>query len=629
MRTSNKQVIQSHKKMPKLNKTDKIAAPQNQLMKSSIFQPFSRDLFLGFLLFIATIAVYQPAWNGQPIWDDDHHITKPELKSINGLERIWTQLGATQQYYPLVHSVFWLEYHLWGDSTLGYHFVNILLHFISALILVCILRRLEIPGSWFIAAIFALHPVQVESVAWITELKNTLSGVFFLSAALVYLKFDGERTKKLYIIAICLFILGLMSKSVIATLPVSLLAIIWWKRGEIDWKKDLVPLLPFFMIGIVYGLFTAWVEHKFIIGNESSQFTSTIIERCLIAGRATWFYLSKIFLPVDLIFIYPHWNINQAVWWQYLFPAATLLIAAIFWLVRKRSRAPLAIFVCFTGTLFPALGFFNVYSFQFSYVADHFQYLSCIGPIVMASALMNQVTEKKRKLRIALSGILLLTLGLLTWKQSTTYADPETLYRSTIQKNPQCWMAYNNLGIVLSKKGLTDEAIADYRKALQLKPDYDIGINNLGTLLAKTGQIREAVEHYEKALLINPKNAQIYYSLGILFLKMGQTNDAVADFQKALEIDPNYIDAHNNLGIVLAESGRMDEGIEQFQLAFKINPNKINTLINLGSAFARKGQLPDAISLIEKALSLAKSEGDEAQTREIGHFLDALNHAVH
>ncbi|MGB7569056.1 MAG: tetratricopeptide repeat protein, partial [Chitinivibrionales bacterium] len=568
-----------------------------QPAKPALFNLLNKFWLWGSLLFIVMLTVYYPALNGAPLWDDDHHMTRPELSSLNGLGRIWTELGATQQYYPLVHSVFWLEYRLWGGSTVGYHLLNILLHVLSSVLLFRILQFLKIPGALLASLIFAIHPLQVETVAWITELKNTLSGVFFLSAALVYLKFDGERTKKLYIIAICLFILGLMSKSVIATLPVSLLAIIWWKRGEIDWKKDLVPLLPFFMIGIVYGLFTAWVEHKFIIGNESSQFTSTIIERCLIAGRATWFYLSKIFLPVDLIFIYPHWNIDQAVWWQYLFPAATLLIAAIFWLVRKRSRAPLAIFVCFTGTLFPALGFFNVYSFQFSYVADHFQYLSCIGPIVMASALMNQVTEKKRKLRIALSGILLLTLGLLTWKQSTTYADPETLYRSTIQKNPQCWMAYNNLGIVLSKKGLTDEAIADYRKALQLKPDYDIGINNLGTLLAKTGQIREAVEHYQKALLINPKNAQIYYSLGILFLKMGQTNDAIADFQKALEIDPKYIDAHNNLGIVLAESGRMDEGIEQFQLAFKINPNKINTLINLGSAFARKGQLTDAISL--------------------------------
>jgi tetratricopeptide (TPR) repeat protein len=598
-----------------------------QPVKPALFHLINKFWLLGSLLFIVMLTIYYPALNGASLWDDDHHMTRPELRSLNGLGRIWTELGATQQYYPLVHSVFWLEYHLWGGSTVGYHLLNILLHVLSSVLLFKILQLLKIPGAWLASAIFALHPIQVETVAWITELKNTLSGVFFFSAALVYLKFDSERKRKLYVIAISLFILGLMSKSVIATLPVSLLAIIWWKRGEIDWKKDLIPLLPFFVVGIAYGLFTAWVEHKFIIGNETSQFTTTIIERCLIAGRATWFYLSKIFLPVDLIFIYPHWNISQAVWWQYLFPAATLLIAAIFWLVRKRSRAPLIIFICFTATLFPALGFFNVFSFQFSYVADHFQYLSCIGPITLSAALVNQVTEENRKLRIALVGILLFALGLLTWKQSMLYADPEILYRSTVQKNPQCWMAYNNLGIVLSKRGLTNEAIADYRKALQLKPDYNIGINNLGTLLAKTGQIREAVEHYQNALLITPKNAQIYYSLGILFLKIGRTDDAIADFKKALEIDPKYIDAYNNLGIVLAESGRMDEGIEQFQLAFKINPNKINTLINLGSAFARKGQLTDAISLIEKALSLAKSEGDETQAREIGQFLDGLNRA--
>jgi len=229
----------------------KIKQPSLRPSKPALVNSLNRDLAIGLLLLFTVLVVYKPAWNGQPIWDDDHHITRPELRSMGGIERIWTQLGATQQYYPIVHSVFWIEYHLWSDSTFGYHFINILLHFLSVLLLVCILRRLAIPGAWFIAAIFALHPVQVESVAWITELKNTLSGVFFFAAVLVYLQFDNERKRKLYLIAIGFFIMGLMSKSVIAPLPVSLLVVFWWKRGKIDWKSDIVPLLPFFVVGIL------------------------------------------------------------------------------------------------------------------------------------------------------------------------------------------------------------------------------------------------------------------------------------------------------------------------------------------------------------------------------------------
>ena len=372
-----------------------------QITERKLSNSWNLDLFLALLLFIALLAAYHPAWNGQPIWDDDHHITRPELRSLSGLERIWTQIGATQQYYPLAHSMLWLEYHFWGTSTTGYHLINILLHFISALLLVCILRRLAIPGAWFVAAIFALHPVQVESVAWITELKNTLSGVFFFSTALAYLQFDRTRNKTSYFISIVFFILGLMSKSVIATLPVSLLAVFWWKRGKIDWKSDIVPLLPFFIVGIAYGLFTAWVERKFI-GAEGSAFTFTIIERCLIAGGAIWFYLGKIFLPINLIFIYPRWNVSQAIWWQYLFPVATLILIGVFWLLRNRSRAPLTAFLCFTATLFPVLGFFNVYPFRFSFVADHFQYLACIAPIALFVGSTSTVVLLKKNTRIVL-----------------------------------------------------------------------------------------------------------------------------------------------------------------------------------------------------------------------------------
>jgi hypothetical protein len=318
-----------------------------------------------------------------------------------------------------------------------------------------ILRKLSLPGeaAWLAGGIFALHPVMVESVAWITELKNTLSGVFFLCAGLAYLKFDHGREKKHYAVALILFLLGLLSKSVIVTLPAALLAVFWWKRGRIGWKRDVAPLVPFFVIGITSGLFTAWVERRFV-GAEGSEFNLAFIDRCLIAGRAVWFYLSKLLWPVNLIFIYPRWQIDAAAVRQYLFPAALLLIAVLFWGLRSRSRTPLAVLLYFAVTLFPALGFFNVYPFRYSFVADHFQYLASIGPIAAGAACIVQGTgllqERLRRPTLRLfCGMLLSVLFLLTWNQSRMYSDAETLRRGLRRLN-KCLQNSMKLSIIPS-----------------------------------------------------------------------------------------------------------------------------------------------------------------------------------
>jgi len=344
-----------------------------------------QDWLFALLLLIFTSLAYLPALNGTPIWDDDAHITRPELRSWDGLIKIWTQPGSTQQYYPFVHTVFWAEHQLWGDAPLGYHLVNVLLHCFSALLLLQILRRLEIPGAWLAAAIFVLHPVQVESVAWISELKNTLSGIFYLGSGLAYLEFDRTRKLSPYLTALALFLLGLLSKTVIATLPGALLVIFWCKRGKLSFKRDTWPLVPFFVLGVTAASFTAWIERS-LIGAEGGAYNFTFLERVLIAGRVVWFYVSKFFWPSDLIFIYPRWQINQSVWWQYLFPAAlAVALAILVWLCRWR-RGPLAGILFFIGTLVPVLGFLNVYPFRYSLVADHFQYLACLGIIVPIAA---------------------------------------------------------------------------------------------------------------------------------------------------------------------------------------------------------------------------------------------------
>lgn len=572
--------------------------------------PVPLNLLFSFILLAAVIVSYFPALNGGILWDDEAHMTRPDLQTLNGLVRIWTEPGVTQQYYPLAHTFFWLEYHLWGNRTLGYHLFNILLHFLSALLLLKILRRLKVPAAWFVAALFALHPVQAESVAWITELKNTLSGVFFFSAALFYITFDSDRKRKYYTIALVLFVSGLLSKSVIATLPVSLLALFWWKRGKLSCRQDMIPLVPFFVLGMVYGLFTALMEQQHVHGAKGSEFSFTIIERCLIAGRAVWFYLGKIVLPVNLTFIYPRWNVSQTVWWQYLFPAAAIALAAFLWAFRKRSRAFFAVLVCYTATLFPVLGFFNVYPFRFSFVADHFQYLACIGPMALAAAGMHRVLDYtkgigQRFLKTTLYGVVLITLGAVTWNQCRTYADAETLYRSIIRKNPLCWMAHTNMGILLANSGKTDEALVHCLKAVEIDSTLPECHNNLGLLLANTGSIEEAIDHYRIALKINPNDAEARNNLGNALFNTGHIDEAAASYRKVLETNPLHEDARNNLGNVLMQNGQTEEAVKCYRKVLEINPRYVEAHNNLGMALQRTGRSKDAAAHYRKALELS------------------------
>lgn len=605
------------------------------------------------------MAAYQPAWNGKPVWDDNAHFTNPALYSLDGLRRIWTQPGVTQQYYPLVHSVFWVEHKLWEYRPMGYHFTNILLHLVSALLLLKILRRLDVPGAWLATAIFALHPIQVESVAWISELKNTLSGVCYLASALIYLKFDRERKPVFYCVALGLFLAGLMSKTVIATLPAALLVVFWWKRGRLSWKRDVAPLIPFFCSGLSAGLFTAWMERK-LIGAEGSEFAFSIVERFLIAGRAFWFYLGKLFWPENLIFIHPRWNVSQAVWWQYLFPAAALLLLGVLWVLRKRRRGFLAGLLFFAGTLFPALGFFNVYPFRYSFAADHFQYLAGIGPITLAAVGITKtfsLFEKRApSLKPMACGVLMAALVVLTWRQCGMYTDNETLWRITTAKNPDSWMAHDNLGNALSDSGKVDEAIIEHAKALKLRPDSAEVYSDLANALLQNGQIEEAIADYKKSLAIDPRDQVTHYNLGnVLLHQTGQLDEAIHHLEQCVEIEqslkrPENVYAYYDLGVALYKKGRFQESVAHYEKALQIQPqftaaqsnlawalatcpeasvrnglravelaqesNRITgdrnpvTLRTLAAAYAEAGRFPEAIETAQRALEMATVQSD-------------------
>jgi protein O-mannosyl-transferase len=534
-------------------------------------------------LLLATFAAYQPVWHGGMLWDDDGHITAPNLRSAHGLWRIWFDPFAAQQYYPLTHTAFWLQSKLWVNGTSGYHLVNIVLHALAAFLVALILRELNMPGAILAAVIFALHPVHVESVAWISELKNTLSCVLYLSAMLAYVHFDRRGKIRIYILALALFLLALLSKTMTASLPAALLVIFWWKRGRLSLRYDVWPLIPFFAFGIAAGLFTAWIERT-IIGAQGAGFQFAFVERLLIAGRAFWFYLAKLLWPANLIFIYPRWEINPANWWQFLYPAGVALLIAGLWFSRKRSRAPLAALLFFGGTLFPALGFFNVFSFRFSFVADHFQYLASLGIITLFSAGIVTLFQRWHvPAKAAMSAMLVLAgiLAFSSWSYSRQYVDLKTLYSSTIQRNPSCWLAYLNLGKLELHDRNIIQAMVHLREALRLKPDLAEAHYDMGLAVQRLGRLDEAIDEYRQALQLKPNLPEAYNNIGNALQEMGRVDEAIPQYEMALRLEPDFVYALNNLGYALQKKGRLMESAAHFREALRLKPDYADAERNL------------------------------------------------
>lgn len=580
-------------------------------------------------ILLATLAAYAPAWHGGMVWDDESHLTAVGLRSLDGLRRIWLEVGATAQYYPLLHSAFWLQHRLWGDDTLGYHLVNIVLHVGCAALFLVILRRLRVPGAPLAAAVFALHPVHVESVAWMTELKNTLSGLFFLAAGLVYLRFDERRSRRAYVAAGALFVLALLSKSVTATLPGVLLIVLWWQRGRLGWRRDVRPLLPFFAIGAAAGLFTAWVE-KTHGGAHGSEFQLTLLERALSAGRVVWFYLGKLAWPADLVFTYPRWHVSASDPWGYAYPLALAVLLVAAWASRGRTRAPLASLLAFGGMLFPVLGFLDVYPFRFSFVADHFQYLASLSAIALISAAVSGAWSGLRLGRpeaVVASASLALALGALTWQQSRQYADGPTLYRATIERNPSSWMAHGNLGALLRRSDPA-QAVVHLTEALRLKPDLVEARYNLAALLQETGKLAGAAAAYREVLALAPENPRAYANLGNTLRLLGRAAEAESAYAEAIRIAPRLAIAHTGLGRVLQDQGRLDEALQACDEAVRLEPGLASAHHDRAGVLRLQGRHEDAIAAYETALRLEPRALPvllelAATLQEVGRFEDA------
>ena len=625
-------------------------------------QYWNQHGYLSLLLVAVTLVAYLPALGGQFIWDDKYYVTDNLLlHSLKGLWQIWFVPGATPQYYPLSFTSFWVDYHLWKLNPLGYHLTNILFQAVNAVLLWTILRRLNVRGAWLAAAIFAVHPVNVESVAWITERKNVLAGFFYLSSALACLRFwlpgtvaTDDHTRngasiatvgfgrwKFCWLALFLYLCALLAKTAAVALPVVVLLVLWWRRGKVGWR-EIFPLTPFLAVGMAMGLLTMWVE-KHQVQAVGKEWAFSFLERSLIAGRAIWFYLGKLVWPHPLMFVYPHWEVHAAQPLAYLPVLALMFVLFILWFNRKGwARPTLVALAYFLALLFPVLGFFNVYFFRYAFVADHFQYLAGIGPLTLAAAgittALGLFKKSRRFLEPALCGTLLLVLGALTWQQAGIYRNLETLWHDTLAKNPACWMAHSNLGLLRKNQGRIEEAIEHYHQALQINPNAwdvlnDLGValaargqfdeairnyrqalqidpnrfavqNNLGHALADEGRFDEAIELYHQALQINPNYADALNNLGVALTSQGQFDEAIANYRRAIRINPDFPEALNNLGVTLVDKGQFNEAIENYRQSLQFNSNDYNALNNLGVAFASKGQFDEAIESYRQAIRI-------------------------
>ena len=556
------------------------------------------------VIIAAGLWIYWPALHGDWLWDDNLYITdNSSLRSLHGLWDIWFT-APTTDYWPLNSTLLWIEWHLWGNAPLGYHVCSLLLHLSSGFLIWRLFDRLGLRFSWLGGLLFVVHPLAVESVAWIAETKNALSLPLFLLSCNAWL--DAEEKKPgSYLKSILYYLAAMLAKTSTVMLPAVLLLYCWWKRGRVT-RQEITRLTPYAAIALVLGLVTVYFQN---VGNDPNALEPVgFVTRSIGAGTALCFYLGKFILPVDLLPIYPRWSLEPPSLLQMLtIPTLALLLFGL-WTQRKGwGRHALFGFGFFLLNVLPVLGLVKMGYLNISRVADHLVYVSIIGLVGVVVAAVGQLREWARySFRYAV-GAIAIVMAWLTWEShshASRFVNEETLWTYTLEHNPQAWPAYNNLGCALYRAGHVPEAMEHYQQALKLKPNYDDAHYDLGVALLQTGHTSEAVSQFEQTLKINPSYAPAYCDLGVALLQIGRASESLEQFEQALKINPDYADAHYNLGNALAQTGRAPEAIEQYQLALKLKPDYADAHYNLGNALAQTGRASEAIEQYQLALKL-------------------------
>jgi tetratricopeptide (TPR) repeat protein len=635
-------------------------------------------MLLGLLLVGATLVAYLPALRAGYVWDDDLHLLNNPVLQPGGLARIWVP-GTYINYWPLTFSMYWLENALWGVAhPMGFHLVNILLHAGSALVVWRVLSRIRVVGhdvegtiAWGAllgAAIFALHPVNVESVAWVAQLKNVLSLFLALVAVWLYLQAESTGNRALVVLAVGVFALSTLAKGMAVTLPLVLLALAWWQRGRIV-RRDVWDVLPF----LIVGLMMACVEVAMQKEGQPWEIprTDTPLARLAGAGWCVGFYFYKLIWPLNLCFVYPRWTIDGGRLLSFA-PDVSLLaaMAGAWWQRQRWGRGLFMVIVCYVALLLPVLGLINIYFMRYSLVADHWQYAATIVPAAGAGALL--AAQARRGIpRIAVTAAalaLLGCLGALTYAQARVYKDVETLWHDVQSCNPDSWLAYHNLGNWFANNGRVQEAVVQYDATVRLKPDDFQAYNNLGLMLSRLGLEDEAIANFERALAIKPDyalarqnllphykergrlllgtrdseartsflratqlapdDAEAHYGLGVALTNLDNVPQAEGELQKAVTLRPDVFQSHDALARILAThppaaGGDPDRAVREAQRACALTGNLDGPRLDtLGLAYAAAGRFAEAVATEEKALQLSRETASEDVVKMVQAHLD-------
>jgi tetratricopeptide (TPR) repeat protein len=603
---------------------------------------------------LAATLSYWPALHGGFVLDDDLLLTESKLiKAPDGLFRIWFTAEPVD-YWPVTNSSLWIEWRLWGLDPTGYHVTNLILHISAALLIWLVLRRLSIHGAFLAALLFAVHPVNVESVAWISQRKGLLAIVFFLLSIYFYLRaqqpqdpIEKESTSwkapltagRWYWLSLLFFLLAMLSKGSVAILPLVLLLIAWWQRRQLK-IQDLLRTLPFWVVATVLTGVNLWFQAR---SSAESFRTVGFAVRLEGAGAVVWFYLSKALLPIHLAFIYPHWQIHAGNWiWWLPVGAAAAVTAILFW--RRNTwwgRPLLFAWIFFCVALVPVMGFTDVGFMKYSLVADHYQHIAIIAVVALAAAAWSywnsHANGRLQRTTIFIAFALVSALAILTFQQSRLYRNGASLYAASLEQNPSSWLLHFNLGNALDDVHRPEDAVEQYRQAIAINPDYLEAHYNLGNVLAHLGHADEARQQYQKVLQLKPEWApRVHNALGVLMDNAGHPQEAADEYRQAVDLMPDQAEFHFNLGNALLALGRTQESTEQYQQALKLrpdlteardklrslatggtlsaldryqqalqqNPNSAELHYNLGNALVRAGRAREAFDHYQTAFRL-------------------------
>lgn len=582
-------------------------------------QTLPQQAHVGYWLSLAMIVlvVFSPVLTADFIWDDKVVHENPALRSWNGLRQIWLSPASLRpyeiHYWPLTQTTYWIEYQMWSSNPLGYHATNLILYLTTVLVLFKSLWYLNLRGAWLSAVLFAVHPVHVETVAWIAERKGLLAGLFCLLSLSSFLRYDRTRQFRAYCFSLAWFGCGLLSKSTSWPVPALMLILHWWLHGRVD-RGTVKSVIPFSVLTLGHAGFDVFLAR----GAEPLDFAFSVSEKVAIAGRAPWFYLSKLAWPWPLMAVYPRWEPTEtSVLVTYLAMISMAGLLSVLFLKRtKLGRGPSSVLLCYLAALSPTLGLVEFGYQRFSFVADRFQYLASVAPLVFTGEVIAWL-YRRFQLRRPLISKICICLGLcllsgISHHYSRTFKNETVLFSNALRHNPKCFIAHYNLADELSQKGQIEAAVEHYRHAIRLKPGYGDSHFQLGSLLLRLQLWEEAEFQLNLDRGLRPASVNTLINWGNALLYQGRKHEAVAAYRAALTLEPDNPLAHNNLGHCLTEQGKYREALVHFKSALTANEDSSEFHLAMARTYQAVDQEREALTHYRETLRLQPSNPEAA-----------------